>query len=78
MNNKKHGHGHFYWFNLSTRHPKGQDHIENYEGNWWGGLPDGSGTHQRANGDQYIGTFKNGLKHGQGEENYGNGDFYRG
>ena len=38
--------------------------YEFYEGDWWGGLPDGRGIHQKANGDFYKGKFKNGLKHG--------------
>lgn len=78
MNNKKHGLGIFYWFSLTPKHPKGGDHIEYYRGEWWGGLPDGSGLHTKINGDLYTGSLKNGLKHGQGEEIYNNGDRYKG
>ena len=41
-NNKKHGKGQFFWFNLNT---KGKEIVsqvvEYYDGEWWGGLPDG-------------------------------------
>ena len=66
QNNKKHGKGQFYWFTLSPPIKESAKFVEFYEGGWWGGLPDGSGCHQKSNGDYYDGTFKNGLKHGQG------------
>jgi len=43
LNNKKHGSGKFYWFNLSSKNPKSDEYVESYEGDWWGGLPDGEG-----------------------------------
>lgn len=63
--NKKHGKGNFFWFNLSNP-IKNPNYVEFYDGSWWGGLPDGKGSHQKANGDFYSGDFKNGLKHGKG------------
>lgn len=66
LNNKKHGPGVFYWFSMSSRNPKADEFVEYYEGEWWGGLPDGLGTHQKINGDTFNGNFKNGLKHGEG------------
>ena len=78
MNGKKHGEGKFYWFSLSSKNPKDDQYVEYYEGQWWGGLPDGEGLHQKLNGDLYVGHFKNGLKHHQGKQWYGNKDFYRG
>ena len=68
----------FYWYNLTLNNTKPKKDYEFYDGEWWGGLPDGHGVHTRNNGDCYIGAFKNGLKHGQGEERYGNGDYYNG
>lgn len=53
--NKKHGKGQFYWFNLSPPEKEDAKHIEFYDGNWWGGLPDGKGSHQKSNGDIYDG-----------------------
>jgi hypothetical protein len=41
-------------------------YVEYYDGRWWGGLPDGQGSHQKSTGDIYDGQFKNGLKHGKG------------
>jgi hypothetical protein len=71
QNGKKHGNGNFFWFNLSSKNPKEDEFVEYYDGEWWGGLPDGQGIHQRINGtyfcdsgDLYTGNFKNGLKHG--------------
>ena len=64
MNGKKHGKGQFYWFNLSPPTKPTAKFVEFYDGTWWAGLPDGRGSHQKANGDIYDGTFKNGLKHG--------------
>ena len=61
--NKKHGQGVFYWFSLGQGNREGQQ-VECFEGQWWGGLPDGAGIHQKVNGDCYTGSFKNGLKHG--------------
>ena len=55
-----------------------QKEIEQYHGDWWGGLPDGFGEHHKLNGDVYVGKFKNGLKHGDGYEMYANGDKYKG
>lgn len=78
MNGKKHGQGRFFWFSLSSNNPKADQFVEFYEGDWWGGLPDGHGFHQKINGDIYTGTFKNGLKHGEGTEIYGNGDMHKG
>ena len=43
--NKKHGRGSFFWFNLSDG-----GRVEQYHGDWWGGLPDGCGHHFSANG----------------------------
>lgn len=63
---------------MSSKNPKQDKFVEYFEGCWWGGLPDGPGTHQKLNGDLYTGQFKNGLKHGDGKEWYGNGDFYKG
>ena len=65
-NNKKHGKGQFYWFNLSPPIKPDAKHVEYFDGRWWGGLPDGHGSHQKATGDIYDGVFKNGLKHGEG------------
>ena len=65
---KKHGTGLFFWFNLTKESTFGQSIFEYYEGEWWGGLPDGRGVHQKSNGDFYNGSFKNGLKHGKGKE----------
>jgi hypothetical protein len=28
--------------------------IEQYHGDWWGGLPDGEGEHQKINGMFYL------------------------
>jgi hypothetical protein len=87
LNNKKHGTGKFYWFSLMNyKDTNARNHsIEYYEGEWWGGLPDGQGIHQKVNGkhlaylgDLFVGSFKNGLKHGTGSEHYGNGDYYKG
>lgn len=64
VNNKKHGNGQYYWFNLSPPNKAGAEYVEYYDGHWWGGLPDGKGSYQKANGDIYDGNFKNGLKHG--------------
>ena len=66
QNNKKHGKGQFYWFTLSPPLKETAKYVEFYEGSWWGGLPDGTGSHQKFNGDIFDGNFKNGLKHGQG------------
>lgn len=63
-NNKKHGQGMFYWFTLSPPHKEKAKYVEFYSGKWWGGLPDGNGSHQKNTGDIYDGNFKNGLKHG--------------
>jgi hypothetical protein len=73
--NKKHGSGIFYWFSLCQLPSQ---NLEFYHGGWWGGLPDGHGRHDKANGDVYVGSFKNGLKHGKGYESYGNGEKYKG
>ena len=78
LNSKKHGQGKFYWFNMPSKNQKTDDFVEYYEGEWWGGLPDGQGLHQKLNGDLYIGVFKNGLKHGQGTQRFVNGDIYKG
>ena len=78
MNGKKHGQGQFYWFSLSSKNPKDDQFVQHYDGEWWGGLPDGHGMHQKLNGDMYVGSFKNGLKHNQGKQWYGNKDFYKG
>ena len=46
--NKKHGDGSFFWFSLSENtavNGRGKNAIEQYEGSWWGGLPDGVGRH---------------------------------
>lgn len=82
--NKKHGKGSFFWFNLTESENNGKE-VEQYHGDWWGGLPDGLGEHLKLNGiifnnlgDIYVGSFKNGLKHGQGTEMYANGDKYKG
>lgn len=55
--NKKHGKGTFYWFTLSE--PAGTKEespkVEQYEGMWWGGLPDGEGQYEKSNGKfKYI------------------------
>lgn len=66
--NKKHGKGTFFWFSLCDNSSTKDAHqkVEQYEGTWWGGLPDGEGQHEKTNGDFYLGHFKNGLKHGEG------------
>lgn len=74
--NKKHGRGSFFWYSLCESDK--QKEIEQYHGDWWGGLPDGTGEHHKLNGDVYTGKFKNGLKHGDGYEIYANGDKYKG
>lgn len=85
--NKKHGKGTFYWFSYCEGNATKDQHkkIEQYEGTWWGGLPDGEGQHEKSNGtflkylgDFYIGQFKNGLKHGEGVQYYSNQDKYSG
>jgi hypothetical protein len=45
--NKKHGRGTFFWFSLCDNSATKQAHnnVEQYEGTWWGGLPDGEGQH---------------------------------
>lgn len=50
LNNKKHGKGQFYWFNFNTKVKEQIQNAEYYEGEWWGGLPDGNGVHQKNNG----------------------------
>ena len=85
--NKKHGRGTFFWFSQCKGTGTKEEHfkVEQYEGTWWGGLPDGQGQHERSNGkaspnsgDYFMGHFKNGLKHGEGVEYYANGDKYNG
>lgn len=76
--NKKHGKGQFYWFSLSPPVKEDALYVQYYDGRWWGGLPDGTGSHQKSTGDIYDGEFKNGLKHGKGEEYFFNGDSYQG
>lgn len=68
VNNKKHGNGQFFWFKTGEEgaNSKVAEFFQFCEGEWWGGLPDGKVTMQKANGDLYEGTFKNGLKHGFG------------
>ena len=56
LNNKKHGKGKFYWFSLGSNSEK-KIHSKNtefYDGEWWGGLPDGYGIHQKANGNLFL------------------------
>lgn len=52
--NKKHGKGSFFWFSLNDTNEKNDNNtellIEQYHGDWWGGLPDGYGEHQKNNG----------------------------
>jgi hypothetical protein len=45
--NKKHGRGTFFWFSLCDNSATKDPHhkVEQYEGTWWGGLPDGEGQH---------------------------------
>lgn len=51
LNNKKHGKGQFFWFNLAAKSKESsQQVVEYYDGEWWGGLPDGEGVHQKNNG----------------------------
>ena len=55
VNNKKHGKGQFFWFNLNSKMKETiQQVIEYYDGEWWGGLPDGEGIHQKNNGIQLL------------------------
>lgn len=50
--NKKHGRGTFFWFSLCDNAATKDPHrkVEQYEGTWWGGLPDGEGQHEKTNG----------------------------
>ena len=54
--NKKHGKGSFYWFSLCTPACMKDSAvlIEQYHRDWWGGLPDGEGEHQKINGMFYL------------------------
>lgn len=54
QNGKKHGMGQFFWFNLSSKNPKADELVEYYDGEWWGGLPDGQGVHQKINGNIFL------------------------
>lgn len=54
LNNKKHGRGQFYWFNMKEDGRKNQHEMEYFDGDWWGGLPDGEGLHQKNNGIRYT------------------------
>ena len=40
--------------------------VDQYEGNFKNGYPDGDGTYTWSNGDVYTGSFKKGLKEGKG------------
>lgn len=50
--NKKHGKGSFFWFNMPS--DKSCKEVEQYHGDWWGGLPDGLGEHRKCNGIVYL------------------------
>ena len=78
VKNKKHSNEQFYWFTLSEVANVETRFTEYYSGNWWGNLPDGKGSLQKANGSIYDGDFKNGVKHGEGEEYFPNADSYHG
>ena len=55
--NKKHGHGSFFWFSLHENtavNRMNKQVIEQYEGAWWGGLPDGKGQYEKANGKNLV------------------------
>ena len=49
-----------------------------YEGNWRGGMRDGNGTQQYANGSVYVGQWAHNTRHGRGTLRYRTGDVYEG
>jgi len=49
-----------------------------YQGNWKGGLEEGTGQLSFPSGDKYKGSFKRGLKHGRGLFLFKNGDQFKG
>jgi hypothetical protein len=49
-----------------------------YQGNWAGGLEEGTGQLSFPSGDKYKGSFKRGLKHGRGLFLFKNGDQFKG
>jgi hypothetical protein len=48
--------------------------IDQYEGQFRKGLPNGYGVYRWSNGDVYEGQWKNGLRHGTGEMTMTSGD----